>query len=167
MIGRILSNYEVLEEIGRGGMGIVYRARDLKLEREVALKVLPAELMTDPERRRRFVLEAKAAAALNHPHIGTIHEIDEAERTTFIAMELIQGGKLSDYVSKAGVLDQYGVRYIVATAGDFRARGVEHPSDLEGRPGLELRYRGPARIRMRTIGQSSRVRLRFIRSYTP
>ena len=70
MIGRTLSHYKVLEEISRGGMGIVYKALDLKLNREVALKVLPPELVSDPDRKRRFVQEAQAAAALKHPNIG-------------------------------------------------------------------------------------------------
>ncbi len=89
MIGRTLSHYKILSEISRGGMGIVYRAVDVKLDREVALKVLPPELFADPERKRRFVQEAKAAAKLEHPHIGVVHEIDETDGVTFIAMELI------------------------------------------------------------------------------
>jgi len=72
-------------------MGIVYRAVDIKLDREVALKVLPPELVADPERKRRFVQGAKAAAALHHPHIATIFAVDEDEGPTFIAMELIRG----------------------------------------------------------------------------
>jgi serine/threonine protein kinase len=96
MIGRSLSHYQILEEISRGGMGIVYRARDVKLNRDVALKVLQPELVSDPERKRRFVLEAQAAAALEHPHIAVIYEVDEVEGVTFIAMELIRGGKLSE-----------------------------------------------------------------------
>jgi Tol biopolymer transport system component len=95
MIGRTLSHYCVLGELSRGGMGIVYRALDTGLNREVALKVLPPELVSDPERRRRFVHEAQAAASLQHPRIAVIHEIDEAEGVTFIAMELIRGRKLS------------------------------------------------------------------------
>ncbi len=87
-------------KISRGGMGIVYRALDLKLDREVALKVLPPELVADSERKRRFVQEAKAAAKLEHPHIGVVHEIDEAEGVTFIAMELIEGEKLKDIISQ-------------------------------------------------------------------
>ena len=98
MADRILSHYRVFEELSRGGMGIVYRAVDKKLDREVALKVLPPELVADPERKRRFVQEAKAAAALHHPPIATIFEIDEVEDTTFIAMELIRGQKLSELV---------------------------------------------------------------------
>ncbi len=72
MIGRTLSHYKILEEISRGGMGIVYKALDLKLNREVALKVLPPELVSDPDRKRRFVQEAQAAAALKHPNIATM-----------------------------------------------------------------------------------------------
>ena len=99
MIGRTLSHYEILEEINRGGMGIVYRARDVKLKREVAIKVLPPELVDDPDRRRRFILEAQATAALVHPHIATIHEIDEVDGITFIAMELIEGRELGELIA--------------------------------------------------------------------
>ncbi len=88
-------DYEVVAEIGRGGMGIVYRAFDIKLSREVALKVLPPELLADPERRRRFIQEARAAAALVDARIAVVHEIDDAEGVTFLAMELIHGEKLS------------------------------------------------------------------------
>ena len=100
MIGRTLSHYQIREEISRGGMGVVYRALDTKLDREVAVKILPPELMADETRRRRFVLEAKAAAAIHHPHIATIHEIDEVEGTHFIVMELIDGEKLSDVLTR-------------------------------------------------------------------
>jgi serine/threonine protein kinase/tetratricopeptide (TPR) repeat protein len=103
MIGRTLSHYKVLSEISRGGMGIVYRALDVKLEREVALKVLPPELVADPERKRRFVQEAKAAAKLEHPHIGVVHEIDEVDSTTFIAMELIRGEQLRDTIGRGSI----------------------------------------------------------------
>jgi len=99
MVGRTLSHYKILEEISRGGMGVVYRALDLKLNREVALKVLPAELVADEERKARFIQEARAAAALYHPHIATVFEIDEADGTTFIAMELIEGDKLRQTLS--------------------------------------------------------------------
>jgi len=100
MIGRTLSHYKILDEVSRGGMGVVYRAVDVKLNREVALKVLPPELLVDPERKRRFVQEAQAAAALEHPNIAVIHEIDEAEGITFIAMELVRGEKLRDLLQR-------------------------------------------------------------------
>jgi serine/threonine protein kinase len=72
---RVLSNYELLDKLGEGGMGVVYKARDKRLGRLVAIKVLPADRVADPERRRRFVLEAKAASALNHPNIVTLYDI--------------------------------------------------------------------------------------------
>jgi len=100
MIGTRLSHYEIVEEISRGGMGVVYRAIDLNLEREVALKVLPEDLVHDPERRTRLMQEARAASALEHPHIGVIHDVGEAQGVTFIAMELIRGEKLSDTLSR-------------------------------------------------------------------
>jgi serine/threonine protein kinase/tetratricopeptide (TPR) repeat protein len=100
VIGRTVSHYNVLAEIGRGGMGVVYRAVDLKLNREVALKVLPPELVADPDRKRRFIQEAQAAAALNHPHIAVVYEIDEADGVTFIAMELLEGEKLRDVLQR-------------------------------------------------------------------
>ena len=81
MLGRTLSHYEITQELSRGGMGVVYRARDTKLDREVALKVLPPELMEDETRKRRFVQEAKAAAAIHHPNIATIHEITSLSLT--------------------------------------------------------------------------------------
>ena len=88
MIGRSLSHYRVGEELSRGGMGVVYRALDVKLEREVALKVLPPELVRDEERKHRFLQEAKAAASLKHPNIAVIHEVDEVDGVTFLVMEL-------------------------------------------------------------------------------
>ncbi len=100
LLGRTLSHYKILDEISRGGMGIVYRALDVKLNREVALKVLPPELVSDPERKRRFIQEAQAAAALHHPHIATVFEIDEVDETTFIAMERIKGERLQEILSR-------------------------------------------------------------------
>lgn len=78
MIGRTLCHYRIQEEISRGGMGVVYRPLDTKLDREVAVKVLPPELVGDRSRRGSFVQKAKPAAAIHHPHIATIHEIEEA-----------------------------------------------------------------------------------------
>ncbi len=100
LIGQQLSHYKVLSVVSRGGMGIVYRALDVKLNREVAIKVLPTELTENEERKRRFVQEAQAAAALEHPHIAVIYEIDDAEGVTFIAMELIRGEQLGDLLAK-------------------------------------------------------------------
>ena len=92
----ITSKYKIIEEIGRGGMGVVYKAEDTRLKRTVALKFLPPELTQDQEARQRFIQEAQAAAALNHTHICTIYEVDEADSQTFISMEYIEGQNLKE-----------------------------------------------------------------------
>ncbi len=93
--GQSISHYQIISLLGKGGMGEVYRARDTKLDRTVALKILPADVATDAERMRRFTREAKAASALNHPHVATIYEISEANDIRFIAMEYVEGQTLA------------------------------------------------------------------------
>jgi serine/threonine protein kinase/Tfp pilus assembly protein PilF len=103
MIGKTISHYKILEKLGEGGMGVVYRAEDTKLKRTVALKFLPPELTRDSEAKSRFMHEAQAAAALSHPNICTVHEIDEYEDRSFIAMECIEGENLKAEI-KSGPL---------------------------------------------------------------
>ncbi len=101
--GTKLGPYEILAPIGAGGMGEVYRARDERLKRDVAVKVLPAELAADAERRSRFEREARAASALSHPNILTIFDIGAANETVYIAMELVEGGTLKDLTASGSV----------------------------------------------------------------
>ena len=94
MIGQTISHYRIISELGRGGMGVVYKAEDLKLKRPVALKFLAPHLLTDPDQSQRFIHEAQAAAALDHPNIATIHEVHEADGHTFMVMAYIEGQDL-------------------------------------------------------------------------
>src|SRR2546429_8464847 len=96
--GARLGRYEIRSKIGAGGMGEVYLAEDSKLNRKVAIKILPAEVASDQERMRRFVQEAKAEAALNHPNIAHIYEVDETEGLNFIVMEFIDGHTLRELI---------------------------------------------------------------------
>ncbi|MGH9697770.1 MAG: protein kinase domain-containing protein, partial [Bryobacteraceae bacterium] len=129
MVGSTISHYEILQKLGEGGMGVVYKARDARLERFIALKVLPAERVTDSERRRRFVREAKSASGLNHPNIVTIHDIDEAHGSYFIAMEYIEGQSLDRLIPGKGMRIADVLRYAVQIAdalGCAHRAGIVH-----------------------------------------
>jgi two-component system LytT family response regulator len=129
MIGRSLSHYRILEELGRGGMGVVYRALDTILGREVALKVLGAHAQRDAEQERRLRVEARAAAALAHPAVSTVFEIDEADGATFIAMELVRGRPLSTLLAETPIAPARALELAVEVAdglAEAHARGVVH-----------------------------------------
>src|ERR1700693_19419 len=100
MVGRTISHYEILDKLGEGGMGMVYKARDTHLDRPVAIKVLPPERVADAERKRRFVQEAKSASALNHPNIVHLYDIDAAEGVDFMAMEYVEGKTLAEVIRR-------------------------------------------------------------------
>jgi eukaryotic-like serine/threonine-protein kinase len=116
MIGKTLGHYEIVKKIGSGGMGVVYKARDLHLDRFVALKVLPSEKVADPERKRRFVQEAKAASALNHPNIIHIYDITSDTGVDFIAMEYVEGKTLDERIGHRGLSSKDTLKYAVQIA---------------------------------------------------
>ena len=111
--GTRLGPYEVLSLLGTGGMGDVYQARDGRLNRTVALKVLPPELVANDERRRRFVQEAQLASALQHPHIVTIFDIGSADGADYLAMELVKGRTLDAVIPQRGLGLTDALRYAV------------------------------------------------------
>ena len=142
MPDRTLSHYELLEEIGKGGMGVVYKARDTRLDRFVAIKLLPPEKMSDPDRKRRFVQEAKAASGLNHPNIVTIHEIDTLDGVDFMVMEYVDGTPLDRSIPAKGLPIEQTLAYAVQIADALAAAhtaGIVHrdikPGNIVVTPG--------------------------------
>src|SRR5580700_6303919 len=116
MVGRTISHYQLVEKLGSGGMGDVYRAQDTRLSRTVAIKVLSESHTADDERRRRFLQEAQAASALNHPNIITIHDALFEGDSEFIVMEYIPGKDLADLIPPGGLAVTEVLSYAIQMA---------------------------------------------------
>jgi eukaryotic-like serine/threonine-protein kinase len=134
IVGQVVSRYKILGKLGQGGMGVVYRAMDTRLDRQVALKLLPAEAVDDPERKWRFIREARAASALNHPNIVTIYDIDQAPladgaAVDYIAMECVEGVTLDRLLSERPVTVEEALGFATQIAGALaaaHAAGIVH-----------------------------------------
>ena len=129
MLGTTISHYRVLDKLGSGGMGVVYRAEDTRLGREVALKCLPPEVASDPQMVQRFVREAQSASSLNHPNICTIHEVDQADGHHFITMELLDGQTLRERIGEGHIPTEELIRIGVQVADALDAahkKGIIH-----------------------------------------
>lgn len=153
MIGKTISHYKILEKLGEGGMGVVYKAEDTKLKRTVALKFLPPELIRDSEAKERFIHESQTAAALNHPNICTIHEIDESESPTgvgsqsFIAMECVEGQSLKKKIESGPIKFKEALTIVAQVAEGLREahdRGIVH-RDIKS-ANIMVTTRGQAKI---------------------
>jgi serine/threonine protein kinase len=147
MIGETISHYKILEKLGEGGMGVVYRAEDTKLKRPVALKFLSAELTSDPRAKERFVHEARAASALDHPNICTVHDIDETgDGQLFMVMTCYLGETLQETIAHGALVLERAVKITIGVA-----RGLEKAH----RKGVVHRDIKPANIYLTEDGQVS------------
>ncbi|MCZ6673012.1 MAG: protein kinase [Verrucomicrobia bacterium] len=129
MIGQTISHYRILEKLGEGGMGVVYKAQDTKLDRTVAIKFLPRQISASAQQRQRFTTEAKAAAALNHSNIATIYAIEQANDETFIVMEYVEGHELKEEIAQGSLPIEKAINIATQIAEGLHAahkKGIVH-----------------------------------------
>jgi serine/threonine-protein kinase len=129
VIGKTLAHYQITEKLGQGGMGEVYRARDTKLGRDVAIKVLPEEFSQDKERLDRFEREARLLAQLNHSNIATLHGLEESEGQQFLVMELVEGETLAERIAKGPIPIDEAIPLFIQIAEGLEAaheKGIIH-----------------------------------------
>lgn len=129
MIGSTILHYKILEKLGEGGMGVVYKAEDSRLNREVAIKFLPQQISNNEEEQKRFKIEAQAAASLNHPNITTIYAIEESEDKTFIVMEFINGRELRQTIQDGNLKLEDAIDMVVKIADGLKLahlKGIIH-----------------------------------------
>jgi serine/threonine protein kinase len=145
MIGQTILHYKILAKLGEGGMGVVYKAEDTKLKRLVALKFLPSSIMASEAEKTRFIHEAQAAAALNHPNICTIYEINEIDEQAFIAMEFVEGQSLKEKIEDGPLKLDEALNIAMQVAEGLQAaheKGITH-RDIK-----------PANVMITTKGQA-------------
>ncbi len=129
LIGTILSHYKILERIGKGGMGQVYKAQDQRLLRFVGLKILAPELMADKQKRARFIREAQTASSLNHPNICIIHEIDSIDNQYFIVMEFIEGETVRQHLRRGTLSEKQTISIALDVCDALKSvhkKGIYH-----------------------------------------
>jgi eukaryotic-like serine/threonine-protein kinase len=156
MIGQDFSHYSILERLGEGGMGVVYRARDLTLHRDVALKFLNIDILDDRLAREKILQEARAISALNHPNICTIYEVGEAENRPYLAMEYLEGHPLNQEITSGGLSPEILVRYGIQLAdalGHAHERGIVH---RDFKPGNVI-VTSSGRLKVLDFGLSLRI----------
>ena len=119
--GTRIGSYEISTKIGEGGMGVVYRARDVRLGREVAIKILPETLVADPDALARFEQEAKAVAALSHPNIVAIHDIGESEGLSYVVLELLEGETLGEALARGALPLRNAIQYAIQLSNGLAA----------------------------------------------
>jgi len=145
MIGQTISHYKIIEKLGEGGMGVVYRAEDTKLKRTVALKFLPDRVNKDTTAKERFLQEAQAAAALNHPNICTIHGVEDVDGSLFIVMEYIEGGTLREKIPFAKIDDAITIAAHIGEAlQEAHSKGIVH-RDIKA-DNIMLTSKGQAKV---------------------
>ena len=135
MIGTTISHYQIVEQLGEGGMGVVYKARDLRLDRFVCIKILHAEQLKDESRKQRFIQEAKSASSLNHPNIVTIHEIDQADGVDFMVMEFVAGKTLQQLIPSGGMPVSDALKYAIPIARALAAANAAGIIHRDVKPG--------------------------------
>jgi len=151
MIGKTISHYKILEELGRGGMGVVYKAEDTKLRRTVALKFLTPQALGTEDEKARFIHEAQAAAALNHPNICTVYEIDELEGRSFIAMEYIEGRSLRDIIASGPMKLEIAQGIAIQIAGGLHAAHQRQIVHRDIKP-ANIMITGEGRVKIMDFG---------------
>jgi len=139
MIGKTLGHYQITSQLGKGGMGEVYQARDRKLDRDVAVKVLPEEFARDTDRVARFQREAKLLASLNHPNIAAIYGLEESEGTSYLVLELVEGETLADRIKRGPIPVEDSLKLVLQIA-----EALEAARTASGLPVLLRPAGGPA-----------------------